>query len=73
MVLRKTVGGSELTFRRPQRRSSSESSEEYPSGSPVFLCVSGLFGYVTYVIGALLLVSILLPITCCAWLVYCCQ
>ena len=29
---------------QPQRRSSSESSEEYPSGSPIY--VSGLFGYV---------------------------
>ena len=53
-------------FRRAQRRS--ESSDEYPSGSPIY--VSALFGYV---IGALCLVSLSLSMTCRAWLVYCCQ
>ena len=46
-----------LTFRRPQRRSPSESSEEYPSGSPIY--VSRLFGYV---IGKLCVVKLRLHI-----------
>ena len=31
-------------FRPPQQQSASESSEDYPSGSPIY--VSGLFGYI---------------------------